>query len=161
MTPSSCGVCRMGRWCAPSQHKGLVTSVAFSPDGSLLASGGGYGDATIKLWRVSDGALVRTLTGHTAEVRSVSFSPDGRLLASGSWDYTIKLWRVSDGALVRTLTPTGLVRSVAFSPDGRLLASGSGGATELWRVSDGALVRTLTGHTDGMSTALPFLLMAV
>jgi WD40 repeat protein len=83
-------------------HASDVTSVAFSPDGSLIASGSG--DATIKLWRVSDGALVRTLTGHTDSVNSVAFSPDGSLIASGSDDRTIKLWRVSDGALVRTLT---------------------------------------------------------
>jgi WD40 repeat protein/subtilase family serine protease len=128
-------------------HSDLVHSVAFSPDGSLLASGSW--DYTIKLWRVSDGALVRTLT-HTGLVTSVAFSPDGSLLASGGGygDATIKLWRVSDGALVRTLTGhTGEVRSVSFSPDGRLLASGSWDYTiKLWRVSDGALVRTLT-HT--------------
>jgi WD40 repeat protein/subtilase family serine protease len=133
-------------------HAGDVTSVAFSPDGSLMASGGA--DRTIKLWRVSDGALVRTLTGHTGGVTSVAFSPDGRLLASGSGlgDRTIRLWRVSDGALVRTLTGhTDWVNSVAFSPDGSLIASGSRDRTiRLWRVSDGALVATLTGHTDGV-----------
>jgi WD40 repeat protein/subtilase family serine protease len=131
-------------------HSGSVNSVAFSPDGSLIASGSW--DLTIKLWRVSDGALVRTLTGHMGDVNSVAFSPDGSLLASGSWDRTIRLWRVSDGALVATLTGhTSSVTSVAFSPDGSLMASGSGDTTiKLWRVSDGALVATLTGHTSSV-----------
>jgi WD40 repeat protein len=65
-------------------HADYVNSVAFSPDGTLLASGSD--DKTIKLWRVSDGSLVRTLTGHTYWVNSVAFSPDGTLLASGSSD---------------------------------------------------------------------------
>ncbi len=76
-------------------------SVAFSPDGSLLASG--EEDNTVKLWRISDGNLVRELKGHTSLVGSVAFSPDGSLLASGSWDGTARLWKVSDGSLVRQL----------------------------------------------------------
>jgi WD40 repeat protein len=77
-------------------HTGDVNSVAFSPDGRLLASGSGFYDKTIKLWDVASGSLVRTLTGHTGSVYSVAFSPDGRLLASGSADHTIKLWDISD-----------------------------------------------------------------
>jgi serine/threonine protein kinase len=133
-------------------HAWQVTSLSFSPDGRLLASGSN--DNTIKLWRVADGLEVRTLTGHASSVNSVVFSPDGSLLASGSDDETIKLWRVADGALVRTLTgDTGAVSSVSFSPDGSLLASGSGdGTIKLWRVSDGLEVRTLTGHTGGVNS---------
>jgi len=75
-------------------HTGRVTSVAFSPDGRLLASGS-Y-DKTIKLWEVATGREVRTLKGHTWGVNSVAFSLDGKLLASGSADGTIKLWDISD-----------------------------------------------------------------
>jgi dipeptidyl aminopeptidase/acylaminoacyl peptidase len=82
-------------------HSGSVNSVAFSPDGSLIASAST--DATIRLWRVSDGVLLRTLTGHTSDVNSVAFSPDGNLIASASSDNTVRLWRVSDGVLLRTL----------------------------------------------------------
>jgi WD40 repeat protein len=82
----------MVRWCAPSRGtQGGLERVVFA--GWELA-GVGEWDKTIKLWRVSDGSLVRTLTGHTDSVWSVSFSPDGRLLASGSRDNTIKLWQV-------------------------------------------------------------------
>jgi uncharacterized protein with WD repeat/nitrous oxidase accessory protein NosD len=129
-------------------HTDVVRSVAFSPDGQLLASGSA--DYTIKLWEVATGSLVRTLSGHTSWVISVAFSPDGRLLASGSDDYTIKLWEVATGSLVRTLSGhTSWVYSVAFSPDGRLLASGSNDKTiKLWDVATGSLVRTLSGHTN-------------
>jgi WD40 repeat protein len=95
----------------------------------LIASGSN--DRTIKLWRVSDGALVRTLTGHTNSVTSVAFSPDGSLIASGSDDRTIRLWRVSDGALVQTYDQeTGTrVLSIQFSPNGLLFGYGRGDAT--------------------------------
>jgi WD40 repeat protein len=106
----------------------------FSPDGATLASGSD--DDTVRLWRVSDGRLLRTLEGHTSSVESVAFSPDGETLASGAWQ-EIQLWRVSDGRLLRTLEGhTTSVWSVAFSPDGETLASGSwDGTVRLWGVT--------------------------
>ena len=76
-----------------SGHTSSVCSVAFSPDGTRLASGSD--DQTVKLWDVRSGELVRTLSGHTSSVRSVAFSPDGTRLASGSDDQTVKLWDVA------------------------------------------------------------------
>jgi len=125
-----------------------VSSIAFSPDGATLISGSR--DKTIRLWRVRDGTLLKTLEGHTREVDSIAFSPDGAIFASGSWDKTIRLWRVRDGTLLKTLEGhTGGVCSIAFSPDGAILASGSWDKTiRLWRVSNGTLLKTLQGYTD-------------
>jgi WD40 repeat protein len=78
---------------------GFVLSVAFSPDGRLLASGGcqgGYVNDRLQLWDVSSGQRLRLFQGHIQCVNSVAFSPDGRLLASGSDDNTIQLWDISD-----------------------------------------------------------------
>ena len=103
-------------------------SVAFSPDGELVAAG--YSDSNIHVWRVSDGLLLDTLTGHKGIVSSLSFSPDGQWLVSGSTDNTLRLYQTQDEE--GTLKPryilvghTGPVNSVAFSPDGTLIASGS------------------------------------
>ncbi|MGH9428297.1 MAG: TIR domain-containing protein, partial [Terriglobia bacterium] len=75
-------------------HTKEVHSVAFSPDGTLLASGQGgaiFGfGSVVRLWRVSDGTSLRTLAGHSSWVRSVAFSPDGSMLASGGVDKTVR-----------------------------------------------------------------------
>ena len=72
-----------------------VTSIAFSPDGTCLATGGTLPEQTIRLWDVETGNLVAEFSGHKSQVESLAFSPDGRLLASGSFDGTILLWDIS------------------------------------------------------------------
>jgi WD40 repeat protein len=126
----------------------IVLSVAFSPDGALIAAG--IANGLIKLWRVRDGKLLQTFMGHSEPVRSVVFSSNGELLVSGSVDKTVKIWRVSDGKLLHTLEGhSERVNSVSFSPDGKLLASGSADETiNIWRVSDGKLLKTLESNDD-------------
>ena len=128
-------------------HRGWVASVAFSPDGRLLASGGE--DQTMRLWDPATGECLRTLNGHDGSVNWVAFSPDGRLLATASGDRTVRLWDPATGECLRTLTGHDRnLWSVAFSPDGRLLATGSGdGTVRLWDPATGECRRTLTGHT--------------
>ena len=72
-----------------------VNSVAFSPDGTTLASGAGRPDNTVRLWDVATGQHKATLTGHTNSILSVAFSPDGTTLASGGGDGTALLWNLA------------------------------------------------------------------
>ena len=137
---------------AGSAYTGSVSSVAFSPDGKILASGS-KGDA-IKLWDVANSTLKATLEGHAGYVTSVVFSPDGKTIASGSEDDTIKLWDAASGALKATLNGHRYnVTSVVFSPDGKTIASGSEDDTiKLWDVATGTLKATLEGHTDDVTS---------
>ena len=74
----------------------VLASVAFSPDGKMLAIGGGWEKNILTLWDSQTGVLKQTLAGHDINflVLSVAFSPDGNTLASGSADKTVKLWAV-------------------------------------------------------------------
>lgn len=110
-----------------------VYSVAFSPDGQTLASGGV--NQPVQLWRLSNGELKSSLTGHSDDVYSVAFSPDGKRLASGSADRTIRIWDLFTGEPIHTLGHSDAVYSVAFSPDGKTLVSSSKDSTvKIWRV---------------------------
>src|SRR5258708_3044168 len=132
-------------------HTGLIAQIAWSPNGSLLASASG--DRTIRLWDIQSAQPLSTLRGHADRVYSVAWSPDGHLLASASNDQTIRLWDVQSLQELSTLTGhSASVRSVAWSPDGSLLASASDDQTiHVWDGKTGQHRHTLEGHTASIS----------
>ncbi len=117
-----------------SGHTWAVLTVAFSPDGKILASGSD--DNTIRLWEVNTGQLICTLLGHSWSVVAVTFSTDGETLISGSRDKTVKLWSVSTKKEIATLSGhVDSVSAVAVSPDAQQIVSGSRDKTiKLWEL---------------------------
>ena len=123
-------------------HTRSVSSVVFSPDCTILASGSL--DGTIRLWDVAGGQIKTILENPGGPVNSVAFSPDGSILASGS-DGTVRLWDVASNQLRIALEGhTYRVNSVAFSLDGFTLASGSrDGTIRLWDATSGQIKKIL------------------
>ena len=119
--------------------------VAFSPDGTTFASGGGD---KIGLWDAVNRELKTLFTAHTGTIYSIAFSPDGTTIASGSWDHTVRLWDAATGKHKATLNGhTNSVSSVTFSPDGTTLASGGADNTiRLWDAATGEHKATLNAR---------------
>ena len=148
-----------------------IYSVAFSPNGLMLASGGGSlrgsfrptagrglrstavgvgmpGDiGVIFLWDVRTRNLQTKLTGHLNDITSIAFSPNGLSIASGSVDETIRLWDVITTQHKITLTGhSSAIASLAFSPDGQILASGSFDSTvRLWELPPSPVKSSVPG----------------
>ncbi|MDB5390497.1 MAG: hypothetical protein JWM11_6143 [Planctomycetaceae bacterium] len=116
-------------------HKGQVRSIACSPDGQFVASAGN--DKVVRIWRTTDGALLKELAGHNSHIYHVAFHPNGKHLVTGELLGIMKQWEVASWQHVRDFDakplhkydPTfhadcGGIRGLAFSPDGRFLAAG-------------------------------------
>jgi WD40 repeat protein len=128
-----------------------------SPDGSMIAERGSYGDACVKIFDASSNELIRRLEGHPGIVDALAFSPDGKIIASGGGDNVIRFWNAQTGVVTRTLSGhTRKITSLAFSGDGTKLISGSKDDTvKIWNVDDGRLLRSITGYNsdiDGVET---------
>ncbi len=138
-------------------HRRQVAALAYSPDGTTLASGGW--DGAVVLWDVKSGDKQRTLSGHKRDVGGLAWSPDGKRLAStGTLDNQVILWNPATGQPEASLTGTDQgVWGVAWSPDGKTLAvSTSLADVMLWDVSKPSLSAApddvLRGHSNWVST---------
>jgi WD40 repeat protein len=117
----------------PEAHSGAIHAVAWSPTGSVIASGG-FSDGAIRLWDAASGKLLGTLEGHTSWMRKLIFSADGLRLYSASADQTIRIWEVGQRRCLATLRGSSHeIYGLALSPDGATLASaGKDGVVAFW-----------------------------
>ena len=145
----------------------MLDSIAFAPDGHLLAvSGFGPTEAnwTDRFYELSvfdvAGQRIWSHMGRGEQACSLAFAPDGATLARAGWR-TVKLWDSKTGEPVRTLTPTkGTIFAIVFTPDGRTLVGGGNiptkdvnhqaGLVTLWDLTTGQIIHTLKGHTGGV-----------
>jgi WD40 repeat protein/tRNA A-37 threonylcarbamoyl transferase component Bud32 len=134
------------------RHETYVIRVAFSPNGSHLASGDLNGN--VKIWDARTGDELRTLHAHDRQIWALAFSPDGRRLATGSQeDHGVKVWDVSTGELLHTfLGHTDRIEGLVFSPDGQRLGSASvDGTVQLWDFTSGQEILTFREHAQPLA----------
>jgi WD40 repeat protein len=143
-----------------SVGEGNVTSVAFSPDGKVLASGGW--DDMVRLWDVKTGDPLRVIFAHKAMVATVTFSADGKFLASrGGLDGIVRLWDPATGAELRKFEGLSKVNpwrfnrdtALAFAPDGKSLAIGDAKVIHLFDPATGKETGKLEAHLSTTTLA--------
>ncbi|MEA5538634.1 WD40 repeat domain-containing protein [Limnoraphis robusta Tam1] len=128
--------------------QGIIWSIAFSPDGKLLATAGE--DFTIQLWDIQTGECLQTLNKHTNCVRCVSFTNSGKWLISGSEDRTLRIWDVQTGNCLQVFEGhQQQIWTLAIDANDDYIISGSDDFTlKLWHLKTGQCLRTFQGHTD-------------
>ena len=137
-------------------HTRRIYAIAFSPNGTTIATAGGHGDNTVYLWDTTTGKHKATFERHTGSVNAIVYSPDGNTLATASSDNTVQLWDATTGKHKTTLTGHAKgVNAVVYSPDGNTLATASSDNTvRLWDVRTRKHKITLRGHTDSVNAVV-------
>jgi WD40 repeat protein len=148
ITPATPSVACGALQAFPKGHTSSVLGVAYSPDGTRIATASD--DNTARIWDTTTGETLHTLTGHNSSVRGVAYSPDGTRIATASDDNTARIWDTTTGETLHTLTGhTSSVLGVAYSPDGTRIATASDDNTaRIWDTTTGETLHTLTGHTN-------------
>ena len=132
-------------------HTAVINSVAFSPDGTRIASASD--DHVVKVWDVASGQEIATFKGHSDSVKSVSFSPDGRRIASASFDGTVLVWDATTAKVILVLLVNQRsVRCVAFSSNGGRLAASHGDEVTIWDSTSGISIGALKHHSFGVNS---------
>jgi WD40 repeat protein len=129
-------------------HTKYISSIVFSPDGKLLATGSL--DGAVKFWDTSTGVCDRTLTGPSRSIWHLAFSPDGNRLATADISRKVLIWDVGSGMVIKTLSAhIDEVICVEFSPDGKLLAtSGHEKVAYIWDIEKGKPIKQFWKHKD-------------
>lgn len=135
-------------------HSSRLTSLAFSRDQAMLASGSG--DGVVHLWRLPENRLLFALRGHHEAITHLVFSHNSRMLASVDRRGHVKLWHAATGALMYDLAAADQqVHCLAFSPDDKYLAIGYyNRQATVWDVIDGVALYTLNGHKSSVDTVV-------
>jgi WD40 repeat protein len=140
-------------WASFRVDASLVKSLAFSPDGVVLAAG--CVDGSVVIWETAARRARATLRGHAGIVNGLAFSPDGRSLATAGHDGTLCVWDLATGRLHNSARGASSIRSVAFSPDGHTIAT-CGIHVLLWDAAAGCTTRTVLDQVGGYYSGLAF-----
>jgi serine/threonine protein kinase len=129
---------------------GPLWSLAFSPDGQMLATGGNEG--AVRLWSPEDGQAITELKGHKLPVLSLAFNRAGDMLATGTTGDNVRLWQPRTHAPLSTIRHPG-TRALTFSPDGKVLAATAGSKVDLLSTASGKVLRSLPHHYTVLALA--------